>query len=86
MRNKAPEVPAFIPGLTPQERAINFAGLLAQRSIQQLTLSTPLTTRTLAARTTDLPGELLRSAPCTLKCSEGTFCVTSDQIRRISTL
>jgi hypothetical protein len=84
MRSKAPEVPASIPGLTPQERAINLAGLLAQRSIQHLTISTPMATRTLAARTTDLPGELLANTPCTLACSEGTFSITSDQIHRIS--
>jgi hypothetical protein len=60
------------------------AGLLAQRSIQHLTISTPMATRTLAARTTDLPGELLANTPCTLACSEGTFSITSDQIHRIS--
>lgn len=52
---------------TARARAVALAGWLAERGVTRVLLICGGTSRELSARATDLPGELLRSAPCTVE-------------------
>jgi hypothetical protein len=57
----APPTPhrGVVPGATPEARTVRAAGLLAELGVASLTLTVPdQPPRPLAARVTDLPGEL----------------------------
>lgn len=56
--------PQQVPGPTPEARAINAAGALAELGATSLLLRTPDgRTQPLAARTTDLPATILSTPP-----------------------
>lgn len=57
--------PAF-DGATPHARAVALAGWLAENGEQRVSITNGRGTRTLSARTTDLPGEIVNDAPCTV--------------------
>lgn len=51
---------------TPHARAVALAGWLAERGERHVSITSNRGTRTLAARTSDLPGEIVSATPCTV--------------------
>ncbi|CAG1000808.1 hypothetical protein PHYC_02864 [Phycisphaerales bacterium] len=59
-----------IEGAAPHARAAALAGWLAERGVKRVRLEWSGGVRELAARTTDLPGEMLKAMPCRLAAPE----------------
>jgi hypothetical protein len=82
------ELPKTILGQTAWERAVNLAGLLAERGVQQVVLETAAGRRELNARSTDLPHEIMAmigSGGGTLSAAPGglRFEIRADTIARV---
>ena len=60
-------VSGVVPGAGPRERAVVIAGALAELGVQRVRVSDDRSVRELAARSTDLPGELLKAGECTIE-------------------
>jgi hypothetical protein len=78
-----PEAAPVFDQATARERAAALAGYLAERGVVTILLATTGVTRTLHARVTDLPGELVRAGTCRVESAAGTFEVTPGAIRRV---
>lgn len=74
--------PPSFDAATPHARAAALAGWLAERGVRSLILRDASGERCLTTRDIDLPGELLRAAPCTLLAPALglSFAVTPDAI------
>lgn len=67
---------------TPHARAVALAGWLAEHGERNISITNDRGTRTLTARTTDLPGEIVSATPCTVLATslDATFRVEGGSI------
>jgi hypothetical protein len=60
-------VSGAVPGAGPRERAVVIAGALAELGVQRVRVRDAHGERELAARSADLPGEVLKTGECTVE-------------------